>query len=359
MSKIRRYDEIMQSAMANMIAKQNKITDFNEGSVIHTILDTVARLTERAYISIRQGYNEMLKVLPYSIFKMEKKKGVKAGGNVVFSRDKILQARTVIPKGTKVSGNGLIFETAESGVIEAGEKDSDLIAVSSEQTGSAYNLAADTVSTIETAVPADVVSVTNPYAFSGGTDEETDAEFEARFKAYINGLSGTNAYAVKNAALSVNAVRSVSVQNHKPPLEDIYNMSVYVDDGSGSANEEIIEAVRLAIEGDDTDENPGHLAPGVNMRVLAPTPVPVNVKMTVTVSAANADEAKRQIEGILSEYINALTIGESCLTSEMIAGVMSLSFVKDVVISIPSGNVTLQNNQIARTGELNISLMEE
>ena len=47
MAKIRRYDEIMAGATANMIAKQDKITDFNEGSIIHTILDTVSRIAER------------------------------------------------------------------------------------------------------------------------------------------------------------------------------------------------------------------------------------------------------------------------------------------------------------------------
>ena len=75
MAAIRRYAEIMEAALANMIARQDKVTDFNEGSVAHTILDTVARLTERAYIAIRQGYNEMLQVMPYSIFGMEKKSG--------------------------------------------------------------------------------------------------------------------------------------------------------------------------------------------------------------------------------------------------------------------------------------------
>ena len=78
MAKIRRYDEIMEGATANMIAKQDKITDFNEGSIIHTILDTVARIAERAYVAIRQGYNEMLAILPYSPFKLTKKEGLYA-----------------------------------------------------------------------------------------------------------------------------------------------------------------------------------------------------------------------------------------------------------------------------------------
>ena len=359
MASIRRDAELMEAALANMIARQDKVTDFNEGSVAHTILDTAARLAERAYIAIRQGYNEMLKVMPYSIFGMEKKAGVKASGTVVFSREKALNAASAIPKGTKVSGNGLVFETTETGTIQAGETESAPVAASPEEAGSGYNIGAGVIESIDTAVPADVVSVSNPYAFSGGTDEETDAEFEARFALFMNSLSGTNAAAVKNAALSVNAVRSVSVLDHKPPEDDIYNLSVYVDDGSGSASAGIVEAVRLAIEGDGTDENPGHLAPGVNMQVLAPAPVPVNVKITVTVASASANTAAAEIEAAILEYINALTIGESCLVAEIISRVMALSYVKDIAVSLPAANVPISGSQIARSGDIDISLLEE
>ncbi len=359
MSKIRRYDEIMQAAKANMIARQDKITDFNEGSVAHTILDTMARLLERAYIAIRQGYNEMLQIMPYSIFGMEKKSGVKASGVVIFSRDSALNAVSSIPKGTKVSGSGLTFETTETGTILAGETSSGTVAVSPEDVGSDYNISAGVISSIDTTVPADVVSVTNPYAFTGGTDEETDAEFEARFALFMNSLSGTNASAVKNAALSVNAVRSVSVLDHKPPEDDIYNLSVYIDDGSGSASDEIVEEVRIAIEGDGTDENPGHLAPGVNMRILTPTPVPVNVKLTATVSSANSGTASAEIEAEILEYITALTIGESCFVAEIIARVMNLTYVKNVSVSLPAADVSISGSQIARAGDIDISILEE
>ena len=359
MATIRRYAEIMEAALANMIARQSKITDFNEGSIAHTILDTVARLVERNYIAIRQGYNEMLQVMPYSIFGMEKKAGVKASGTVVFSREKALNSVTTIPKGTKVSGNGLTFETTAAGTIAAGALSSGAVAVSPEEAGSDYNIGVGVISSIDTTVPADVVEVTNTQAFTGGTDEETDAEFEARFALFMNSLSGTNAAAVKNAALSVNAVRSVSVLDHKPPEDDIYNLSVYVDDGSGSASDEIIEAVRTAIEGDGTDENPGHLAPGVNMRVLTPTAVPVAVKITATVASTNADTAATEIEDAILGYINALTIGENCLVAEIIARIMDLSYVKDVSVSLPVANVSITGSQIARAGDIDISLLEE
>lgn len=358
MAKIRRYDEIMQMACANMIAKQDKITDFNEGSVIHTILDTVSRIAERAYVAIRQGYNEQLAMLPYSPFGMEKKEGMYASGTVIFSRERALGSQTIIPKGTRVSDGERYFVTTEAGIIAAGAMDSDSIAVTAEGVGSDHNLATGAINAIESIVSADVVSVTNLYAFTGGTDEETDAEFEARFTNYINGLSGTNSYAIKNAALSVNEVRSVSVQNHKPPYKNIYNMSIFVDDGSGGAASDTLEAVKLAVEGDDTSENPGHLAPGVNIRVLAPTAVPVNVAASVSIYSTDLDEAKSEIESVISAYVNSLTIGKPCIVSELITKIMALNYVKDVSISSPASNVEPSISQIARIGTISLALSE-
>lgn len=358
MSKIRRYDEIMEGATANMIAKQDKISDFNKGSVIHTILDTVARIAERMYVAIRQGFNEMLAILPFSPFGLEKKEGFSASGTVVFGRANALGSQTIIPKGTVVSNGELTFTTTEAGIIVAGATDSDAITVVADAPGKKYNLSAASINAIESIVPADVVSVNNTYAMTGGTDEETDAEFEERFRVFINGLSGTNSYAVKSAALSVNAVRSVSIQNHKPPYKNIYNMTVYVDDGSGGASAETLEAVKLAVEGDNTEGNPGHLAPGVNIRVIAPTAIPVNVEMTVSILPTDLDEAKLKIENVITAYVNNLAINEKCIVSEMITKVMALNYVKDVAVVSPTSNVEPSINQIARIGTIAITLVE-
>ena len=358
MAKIRRYDEIMQGATANMIAKQDKVTDFNEGSIIHTILDTVARIAERAYVAIRQGFNEMLAILPFSPFGLEKKNGLSASGVVIFSRSNALGSQTVVPKGTVVSNGELKFITTEAGIIAADAVYSDNITVVAENPGKEYNLAIGSVNVIESIVPVDVVSVSNPYAMTGGSNEETDAEFEERFKLFINGLSGTNVYAIKNAALSVNTVRSVSIQNHKPPYKNIYNMTIYVDDGSGGVSEETLEAVKLVVEGDCTEENPGHLAPGVNIRVIAPTALPVNVEMTVSVLSTDLDEAKLEIENVITAYVNNLAINEKCIVSEMITKVMALNYVKDVAVVSPTSNVEPSINQIARIGTIAITLVE-
>jgi uncharacterized phage protein gp47/JayE len=357
MSEIRSYDDIMEQATASMIAQQDKLTDFNPGSIIHTFLDTVARLLERAYVAIRQGYNDNLRLVPYSLFNFTRKTGAAASGAAVFQRAKPSAVRTVIPKSTKISGAGKTFITAETGFIEPGNINSNPIPVIAENKGAEFNLPAYSIVTIESSLPSDVAAVVNQSPITGGTNDESDDEFDNRFKIYLNGLSGTNDYAILSAVLSLPAVRSASLENHKPPLKNIYNMSIYVDDGTGSVTAETLEAARLAVEGDGTAIHHGHLAPGVNIRVMPPLVVPVNYNSVIVhVYQADLKVAESEINTILAEYTNGLTISETVIISEAVFRIKKLPYVRD--IKIPQENVELRSGQIARFGGANIEIAE-
>jgi uncharacterized phage protein gp47/JayE len=357
-AEIRRYDDIMQQAAANMIARQDKLTDFNAGSIIHTILDTIARICERIYVAIRQGYNENLRLVPYFVFGFERKQGTFATGTAQFSRENPLPTRTPVPVNTKVSGAGRNYLTTETGFIEPGALLSNLIKVLVADKGSDSNVAALTIDTIETVVSSDIVEVTNPYPITGGTDSETDEECYERFKTHINGLSGTNIYAIINATQSVDGVRSVSVKNHTPPLNNIYNISVYVDDGSGTATPETIDAVKLAIEGDGTALHQGHLAPGVNARVLSPQTIPVSFTLIVDVCRVNFMDATTEIQRLIADYVNSLGIGKPVVKSQILARIIKLSYVRDVKITSPEENIDPGADQIARFSSADIELRE-
>lgn len=353
---IRRYEDIMDSAKANMIAKQDKLTDFNEGSIIHTILDTFARLLERAYVAIRQGYNELLRLIPFTLFGFSKKQGTYASGSVVFSRKQALEAETSIPSGTRLSCDGLIYLTTSTGKITSGETQSQPVPIRADKSGTAYNVAPGLITSIESNVPAEVVSVINLVPVTGGSNEESVQEVDERFKNFINGLSGTNKYAIKNAVLELDSVRSVSIQEHAPPLKDVYNLSVYVDDGSGAANEETLQAAKEAIEG--TIDGNGHLAPGINARVLAPIAVPVNFHIAATVFRTDKETAQAEIVKLLTEYTNGLVIGQQLLLSEIVQKIMSVIYVKDVKITTPAENITPTAEQIVRFGSATVDIIE-
>jgi len=201
------------------------------------------------------------------------------------------------------------------------------------------------------------MEVTNDKPVTGGLDIESDAEFDERFKTFFNGLSGTNIYAIKSAALELDTVRSASVKNHKPPLKNIFNMSVYVDDGSGGATDETIAAVKLAIEGDGA-EIQGHLAPGVNIRVLPPQTVPINLKIIVYVYRADISGAEVEIRRIVTEYINSLTIGKPFIKSELIKRIRTLNYTVDVDVVSPVENIVNGMDQIFRLESADIDIRE-
>jgi uncharacterized phage protein gp47/JayE len=356
MSEIRRYDDIMRQLLAAVIANQDKLTDFNYGSIIHTILDAAARVSERIYVAIRQGYNDNLRIVPYSLFKFRRKNGTAATGLVEFQRSRPMSTRSTIPSGTKTSGDGKTYITSAVGYIEPGDLYSNPVPVISDGAGTRFNIPSYTINTIDSVLSTDVVAVVNHNAMTGGTNQESENEFDERFKIYINGLSGTNDYAIMNAALGLDMVRSVSIKNHKPPLRNIYNMSIYIDDGSGAATEETLAAARLAVEGDGTAINRGHLAPGVNVRVIPPLVVPIHYRVILFVYRADLQDADKETGVVLADYTNGLTIGKSVIISEAIAVIMKLSYVRDV--KIPMENVELQSDQIARYEGADIEIRE-
>ena len=135
-------------------------------------------------------------------------------------------------------------------------------------------------------------------------------------------------------------------------------MSVYVDDGSGGASEETIAAVKLAIEGDGTELHQGHLAPGVNVRVLPPQTVPVNFKIIVYVYRADIVGAETEIKRVIAEYVNSLTIGKSLIISDIIARIRALPFTRDVEILSPTENGNIGSDQIFRLGSTDIEIRE-
>lgn len=350
------YNEIFKTAKDYVIANQNKITDFNEGSVISTIFESIARLLERFYIDTRNGYSENLNKIPQSIFDFSKKAGTKATAKVVFSRDVANSQTTVIPVGTKVGSGAFIYITTSTGSILPNELNSNQVPVIAENIGLDYNVAANTITSIESLLPSDIKTVNNPAKASGGTNEETQSELLARFKTFINGLQGTNIYGIESKVMALEGVRSVSIDEHFPLEDDIYNATVYVDDGTGGLTPELKQKVEDVINGDGTQVNQGARAAGINIRVLNATAVPISVQCVVSVYRVDNATANFDIRNAIEEEINGLGIHENVVITDLILRLRKLSYVKDCKITLPTDNVEIGINQIARFNDIEITL---
>lgn len=352
------FIDIYNKMKALTIANQNKVTDFNKGSVISTIYEAVARIAEEIYIETRIGYTNNLKALAYSVFDFKKKEGVKATAKVVFKSAEAIATDTTIPINTKIASGDLVFVTTEVATILANQTQSNQVTVQAEETGSKYNVKANSITSIESIISSNVVEVTNPLKADGGVDEESESDMLIRFKDYISGLQGTNEYGIKAKLLAIEGVRSVNIKEHFPP-DNSYNFSIYIDNGTGGLPDSLKNEILKVINGDEEDyaNYPGLRVPGMNIRVASAIPVSVDVAVTCTVYRIDHSTADFEIEDAVQQEINNLTIGNDILISSLILRLRQITYIKDVTevkINNVAENLVLNPNQIAKFNSITI-----
>lgn len=356
------YNQIIQEMKESAIAGGSGLTDFNAGSNTMNIFEAAARPLEQAYIDTRNGYANNLRAIPYSVFDFQQKTGQRATVNVVFTRNEALTTESTIPVGTRVSNGSLVFATTEVGIIEANETDSNSISATAEDVGLQYNLSANTITTIESSLTAEIVSVTNPAKATGGTDAETQTQMLRRFRYMINGLQGSNRYGIMAGVLGLEGVRSVSMEEHFPPRSDIYNFTVYVDDGTGRLTDDLRNKCLDLINGTDTQENPGLRAAGINIDVQAASIREISIVVTVTTYRVEEARIKNEIATKLQEYINGLGIHENVILSSIVVLLKQINGITDVsglTLNGDTENVLIGKNEIARFNSVTITAIPQ
>ena len=363
----RNYNEIM-SEMSESARNVSGLADFNEGSVIMTIFESIARPMEQGYIDTRNGYNNNLRAIPYSVFDFKQKEGQKATVTVKFTRNAATADVSTIPSGTRVSNGSLIFTTTASATIASGQTVSTAVGAIAEEVGLQYNVAANTVTVIESNLSAEIVGVNNDSPAIGGTDAETQTQMLRRFKTFINGLQGSNRYGIEAGVLGIEGVRSVSLEEHFPPKHDIYNFTIYVDDGTGGLDNSIKNQVLDLINGTDTEEQPGLRAAGINFEVSPANPVTVNIKLTATIYRVEQARILTDVTKKLQEYINGLGIHENVVLSSIIVLLKQIPGITDIsglMFKIDDSeewvadNVNIAVNAIARCGTVTTTIVNQ
>ena len=356
------YNELLDEMKSSAIAGGSGLTDFNEGSIVMTIFESVARPLEQGYIDTRNGYANNLRAIPYSIFDFKQKSGQKASVSVIFTRNAASDFVSTIPIGTRVSNGTLVFTTTDVGNIQVGEVNSNEVEATAENVGLEYNVAENTITTIESNLSAEIVSVNNPYKATGGTDAETQTQMLRRFKYMINGLQGSNRYGIMAGVLGLEGVRSVSIEEHFPPKSNIYNFTVYVDDGTGRLTDELKNRCVDIINGDDTETNPGLRAAGINVDVQAAAIVYIAVKVTATIYRAEEARVRNDITTTLQQYINGLGIHENVVLSSIVVLLKQITGITDIsglTLNDSTDNINIGINQIARFESVDITIVNQ
>lgn len=166
---------------------------------------------------------------------------LKSIGTLVFSRATADLSALPIPAGTVVkrSSDGTGYVTVTAAQIASGQTQSTRATALAVIAGKIADADAGAINAFQTKPPG-VVAVTNDTNFSRGRDEESDDDFRARIQAYVLSLARSTVAALETAAANVEDPVTGKRVSYAAVYEDIVNrgnVTIYIDDGAGTARE--------------------------------------------------------------------------------------------------------------------------
>lgn len=320
---IKSFTTLVRDQATAVQAKANSLIDFTIGSVLRSIIESnggvglwlqslilqVLALTRAAtstgsdldtwmadYGLTRLGSTAAVGSVTYSRFTPTTSALVPIGAQVQtsdFTQTFVVTVDTTNPAYSAASGGYIIPATVSSVTVP----------VAAQSASSGGNVQANTVTLILTSIIG-VDTVNNSAAFTGGTDGESDGAFRVRFVNYLASLArGTVAaiqFAISNVQLGI--VSSILENVNFSLQTQRGNLTIIVDDGTGSPPTSLINSVYAAVD--------KYRAAGITFGVFPPTIVPANVSAIIGVAAGyDAATVKGAVGQVVTNYLNTLAIG--------------------------------------------------
>ncbi|ATI15621.1 baseplate J-like protein [Bordetella phage vB_BbrM_PHB04] len=369
--QIKDFTSIVASMINWMKSTQSKVTDFNVGSVVRTVVEAPASEIDELYQQMHNGLKEAIPAATYFSFDFDALPALPATGMV---RVTIASnaSDVLISSGTTVSYlNGDIDYTVNQDVIiPAGDTFADVL-VTAATAGAAGNVAAGTQFTLSPA-PTGFVSATNLSPWSNGTDAETEDDRKLRFRAFVQSLNrGTVAaleYGLKTTSLtdaSGNVTERVVSASIVEPWKDIDSsmpislVECYIHNGVGSTSSVLVNRAREVIYGyyDSSGKAvPGWKAAGVKVEVYAAVEQTVDVIGDLTaLPGYDKPTLVTQATEAVYAYIQGLEIGAPAILSEIIAIIMDIEGVYNFVPSAPTADTTVDKKTKLMPGAITIT----
>ena len=281
---------------------------------------------------------------------LKRKSAVKSSGELKFSLSEAATSDISVPKGTicATSGvNSIRFITLSDAVITAGSL-SVQVAAEAEEGGKISNTNAGTIVIMVTQVQG-VSEVTNPSAFSGGLDEETDDELRKRMtQRYRNVSNGTNAAFYKNFVLSYDGVSSASVEKL---ARGAGTLDVYIA-GKG----ELVDSETLSkIQAELSEQREINVDVDVKNAQL----VPINVYFSLKIKTGYDKNTLHAVcKDKIKNYFLSLGIGDTVYISSISNILYNTEGVESFNFNTASaGDVNITQKQLAVCGTITITDM--
>jgi hypothetical protein len=349
------------AAMINqMKASQGRVTDFNVGSAVRTLLEAGAIEMEELYQRMLAGTLDAIPTSIYKTFDFELVGPAAARGTVQVQFGGPVLDPFVVPAGTVFAAGALKFTSIGAVDVPVGAMSANVVVVCSTE-GSVGNIGADAITGTEGFSFPGGSTFANP-AFTSGNDGQTEAERKARFAEFIRSLSrGTSEsirYAVKQARITNAAGQLIEYVSRVGVAEIPGRVDVYLYGSSGVPSNDLLAAAQRVVEG-YRDANgaavQGYVAAGIEARVLPMTERVVNVALHITLMAGLTGTAsmKNQIATLLAAQFDAIASGEILQVSQLTNAALTLAGVLKVSAD-NNENILCGASEVLKLGALTV-----
>lgn len=328
--------ESTATGLAFMAAASGVVTDYNQGSQVRTLFESMSEVIEEQGIIGQALAYQAIIYGAYQAFGITPLAATSATGIVSFSTGigltpPVAPQNIVISAGTIVQTvGGVRYQTIADCTIPTGGT-TVTVGIIAVLAGSAGNTSIGSVSVI-TSTQAYYLVVTNTGAISNGSDAETPAQTFARFTAKVMSLGEASPISIANACIGVQYMAETVkyancyepwVTSEADPLPIGYQ--VYIDNGSGTASPQLIQAVLTVLMGNLSEALSGYHPAGVPFTVNAGTPVDCSVVITATLTDTSLSASLgAAINTSLTNYFNGLGFAQTAEEVQVIAAVANV-----------------------------------
>lgn len=290
---------VASQILASMAALSGILTDYNSGSQIRTIAESVGATVEEQGIWAQALAYQALTYSALSLFGIMPGQPVPASGVVTFmtsvSGSVPASVDVPIPAGTLVATNGGVqFQTSTAVTLSAGLSSID-IPVAAVIPGSLGNVPIGSIIVLISGLTYPLF-VSNAAATGGGADAPSVANSLALFTATVASIGLSTPVAIANAAIGVTyGAETVQYSTLYEPWivagsgagsgQALWQL--YLDNGTGTASSGLIAAVDAKLRGGTTTSGSsnasgaiGYRDAGVPYQIFAVTPTFAVVAVT-------------------------------------------------------------------------------
>lgn len=328
------FSEITAGMVEHAQASTDKLTDFNVGSVVRSLLEANAVELDDYYQAVHAG---LLKAIPTAIylgFGFDRRPALAATGSMRF--DNPGESPVVIPALTEMTAmSGARYATREEVAVPAGGH--AFVVVAALVPGIAGNADPETVTT-----EFGGATGSNPALIAGGADAETEGQRAERFAAFIRALArGTVAALEYGCTLPVltHPVTGVAVERvqRASVFETPGHVDLFIHNGAFGASDALIAAVQSEIDGyrEGGVWHGGWRPAGmrVDVQALQETPVDVSMELAGAPTLAVRGAVERLLRAAMPrQRIRPIDLVNAALSVDGVLGATVMSPTQALVV---------------------------